>query len=184
MAGIRILPLPPQTFFESAMAAMVNLVDSIGRRWNRGQNYLMASGRCLAFRADHIKKFDMPEGVVNGDMFMYLQNKKLGGKFRVLKEASVYIRCPQKISDQVGPSSRYQYSLKEMMSYYGPQAAIEYKIPIRVLFWGFLEEFIKHPISLISYIGVFIYTRLNKQPEKKVIDPVWDVDASTKQINK
>ncbi len=184
MVGARVLPLPPETFFESAMASMVRVIDHMVLKLKGKSNHLLASGRCLAFRTEHFKRFNLRENIVTGDMYMYLENRRLGGRFALADKAIVKIRCPQKISDQVGPSSRYQYALKEMVSYFGQQVAAEYKIPIKALVLSFLEEFIRHPISLVSYMGVFIYTRLNKQPEKKVIDPVWDVDTSTKQVNK
>src|SRR3989344_7343016 len=43
MAGARIFPLPQKTFFESIMAAMLMLAGDVGRRWNNGDNRLMAS---------------------------------------------------------------------------------------------------------------------------------------------
>lgn len=182
MLGARVLPLEPQTFFESIMASMIRVVDRIGGHWNEKQNYLMANGRCLAFRTGHLKKFRIPEKIVNGDMFLYLENKRLGGTFMRPNEAVVYIRPPQKVKDQTGPSSRFQYSEQEMTGIFGPETAKEYRIPKLALFMGTLEEFLRHPISMGLYPFVYLYTRLKKQPQSKVTNPVWDIDTSTKQI--
>ena len=182
MLGARFLPLEPVTFFESAMASLVRMVDYIGMGWNGKDNYLQASGRCLAFRTEQIKKFDIPENLVNSDTFMYVSNRKLGGSFARPDNAIVYIRCPQRMRDQIGPSSRYQYSKVEMIGYFGKEIAAEYKIPLLSLFAGFTQEFLRHPISVISYTGVFIYTRIRRQQKSKVVNPIWAVDASTKNV--
>ena len=185
MVGVRVLPLKPETFFESIMASLIRAIDRISQHWNKKQNYLAASGRCLAFRTSHLKKFRIPEKIVNGDMFLYLENKRLGGTFIRPNEAVVYIRAPQGIKDQTGPSSRFQYSEREMTSIFGLEAAQEYRIPKLALFMGTLEEFLHHPISMGLYPFVYLYTRLKKQPQSKVVDPVWDIDTSTKQtLNK
>ena len=185
MVGVRVLPLKSETFFESILASLIRAVDRISQHWNRKQNYLAASGRCLAFRTSHLKKFRIPEKIVNGDMFLYLENKRLGGTFMRPDEAVVYIRPPQGIKDQTGPSSRFQYSEREMTGIFGPETAQEYRIPKLALFLGTLEEFLHHPVSMGLYPFVYLYTRLKKQPQSKVVNPVWDIDTSTKQtLNK
>ncbi len=182
MLGIRVLPLKPYTFIESTLATMVRLVDTIGRSWNKGNNHLMASGRCLAFRTDAIKKFRIPNAVVNGDMFLYLENKRLGGKFAYSEQAKVFIRCPQTIKDQIGPSSRYQYSQQELKNYFKFEIKDEYKIPVLNILIGVTKEIMKNPLTTFAYFGVYIYTRIKKQPVSIASKTVWDVDESTKSV--
>lgn len=181
MLGARILPLSPINFFESCIASMVRMVDYIGMKWNNKQNHLMVSGRCLAFRTNHIKKFQYIEDVITGDMYYFLENERLGGKFIRPDNAIVYIRCPQHIKDQIGPSSRYQYSAKELSRFFGDVNRF-YKIPTLALIKGTIYEFIRHPISVIGYIGIFGYTRIMKQKNDKILAPMWDVDKTTKNI--
>lgn len=180
MVGIRIFPLPPVTFFESAMTSMLRIVDSIAQKWNKGDNHLSSSGRCLAFRASHLKKFRIPQTIVNGDMFFYLENKHLGGKFKLLKNAKVFIRCPQHLKDQVAPSSRYLYSKEEMENYFEASLENEYKIPKAVILLALVEELANRPVSTVTYLIIRIYTFIFRQPKKIVSNPVWKVDASTK----
>lgn len=180
MVGIRIFPLPPVTFFESAMASMLRIVDSIAQKWNKGDNHLSSSGRCLAFRATHIKKFRIPQTIVNGDMFFYLENKHLGGKFKLLKNAKVFIRCPQHLKDQVAPSSRYLYSKEEMKNYFEASLEDEYKIPHLAILPALVEELAIRPVSTVTYLMIRVYTFIFRQPKKVVANPVWKVDASTK----
>lgn len=182
MAGIRILPLKPETFFESAMTSMLYLIDKVSGRWNKSDNHLSSSGRCLAFRIKHLKKFRIPENIVNGDMFLYLENKKLNGKFKQIKNSLVYIRCPQRLKDQIAPSSRYLYSKIEMQNFFNQKLESEYKISKQLLFKSLIEVFISQPIQTIFYILIRIYTFIFRQPKAVVSNPVWKVDTSTKKI--
>lgn len=183
MLGIRILPLPPETFFERSMTSMVRLVDKICTYWNNGDNYLSSSGRCLAFRTNHLKKMEIPE-VVNGDMYLYLENMRKGGTFMRAENAKVYIRCPQSLKDQYGPSNRYQYSQPEMEKYFNRDLTEIYKVPFHVLLKAVMEELFTHPIDFIEYIGVFVLTRVLRRPAKEVMKTVWDADTSTKNVAK
>lgn len=184
MVGARVLPLKPETFFESIMASLIRAIDRISQHWNQGQNYLAASGRCLVFRTSHLKKFQIPENVVNTDMSLYLENKRSGGTFTRPNQAIVYIRAPQRLRDQIGPSSRFQFQKEEMTRLFGGEVTKEYHIPKGATIRGVLEEFLRHPISMGSYLFVYLYTRLRKQSAKKVSDPVWDIDMSTKQVKR
>lgn len=180
MAAIRILPLKPLTFFENAMTSMLRIVDSISQNWKSGDNYLAASGRCLAFKTSHLKKFRIPETVVNGDMFLYLENQRLNGKFKRLEKAIVYIRCPQKIEDQIGPSSRHLYSSLEMKKYFNWNLENEYEIPVFISTKAFILEFLRNPIASSYYLVIRIYTRILKLSKKEVSSPIWKIDTSTK----
>lgn len=182
MIGSRVLPLSSAGMFESATASMVRLVDRIGRRWNNGDNRLMASGRCLSYRVSHLKKFDISDQIINSDVFMYLINKKLGGKFHASRESVVYIRAPQSFRDQIGPSSRFQFQKEEIEEYLGAEDLRDFPIPARTLLAGVTQEFVSHPLALTLYLGIFVLTRIKKQKSKIARDPLWKVDQSTKQI--
>lgn len=181
MVGVRVFPLASGTPVESALAVMIRLIDRVSSIWNEGNNYLAASGRFLAFRSDHFKKFKLPQTVVNGDMYMYLENKRLGGTFAKVSSGRIYIRPPNRIKDQIGPSSRFQYSQKELNSYFRFDIAKEYRVPMALLLGAFLHELFRHPIQAMLYVCVFVFTRLVKLPGDIVKNPVWKVDLSTKQ---
>jgi len=182
MAGARIFPLPQKTFFESIMATMLMLAGDVGRRWNNGDNRLMASGRCLTYRTEHLRKMKILPGVANSDIYMYLENKRLGGKFASIKDAFVYIRCPQRLHDQIGPSSRYQYGKTEMVELFGEKVKKEYPIPFGALVGGLVSQFTSTPIHLALYCFVFAYLRIFKQARKNAATAMWKIDASTKNI--
>jgi hypothetical protein len=180
MLGVRVLPIRGGTFFESILSTMVRVVDTIGRNWNKGDNHLMASGRCLAYRGDFIKRFRKPHEVINCDMFFYLENKRLGGKFAISKRAKVYIRTPKTIKEQTGASSRYQYSQQELTGYFDTDISKEYFIPLGPILTGLMGEFIRNPFAVLGYLGVYVYTRIKKQKKKQVANTNWEVDSSTK----
>ncbi len=182
MVGSRVLPLPSQGLFEASMASMVRLVDRIGWKWNRGDNRLMASGRCLSYRVSHLKKFDIPDKIINSDMFMYLINKKLGGKFYVGRDSVIYIRAPQSFRDQIGPSSRFQFQKEEIAEYLGVEGLEDYTIPANALVPALIKEFLTHPLAMILYAGAFVLTRMKRQRGKVVRDPLWKLDQSTKKV--
>ena len=181
MLCTRVLPLPTQNFFESGMASMVRIVDRTGREWNNGDNHLVASGRCMAFRSAFLRKYSMPETIVTGDVYLYLENRRLGGKFTYTQNGMVYIRCPQNLKDQMGPSSRYQYSEKELQKYFR-DAKKEYQIPQGILIKNYILEFITYPISTLFYMAIYCYTRLNRYSYSSAVNPVWKVDLTTKNV--
>ncbi len=182
MTGIRVLPLKPVTFFEGIMGVMLETVDRIVTSWNDGDNYLMANGRCLAFKTSFLKKFRISDKLINTDAFMYFENKSLKGKFSALKEAKVFIRTPQTIKDQIGPSSRFQYSKEEMSYYFTSDLSKEYKIPVKVLIVAAFKQFISSPVNFSLYFLIYIYTRLKKQSKEKALRTLWKIDSSTKQV--
>lgn len=183
MAATGVLPVTPsQTYVELAMASNIRMVYNTARHWNHGDNYLAASGRCMIFRMNAFKKFRIPEILVNADMYFYLENKRMNGRFAMLPEAKVYIRPPQHLKDQIGPSSRFQYQKAELKKFFDFNYANEYQVPPADMFQSVMHELLTHPIGLLTYLYVFGYTRLNKQPMKTVANPVWAVDASTKKM--
>lgn len=179
MVGARILPLPPKNWFESTMASMVRLVDKIAKYWNGGNNYLAASGRYLAFRMNHLRRLKLPE-VVNGDMYLYLSNLKYGGKFYRAEKAKVYIRCPQRLTDQLRPTSRFQYSKSEMEKYFNTNLTAAYRIPAKTIIKSIMLEIKNNPIPLLGYLVVFFVSRIFRKSAKEVMKPIWKVDTSTK----
>lgn len=183
MLGVRVLPLRPLTFFESITNVEMRVHDSIVRNWNHAQNYFAASGRCVAFRTKFMKQFRIPESVVNGDTYLYLENKRLHGTFSYQHRAIVYIRSPQTLQDQVGPSNRFRYSQTELSRYFDFDISQEYRIPLVVLARAFLEEFIRNPLFTTLFAGTFLLTRTRKQPVAIVSNPVWKVDVSTKSLS-
>lgn len=183
MAAAGVLPVEPsQTLVEKAMASNIRMVYNIAKNWKKGNNYLAASGRCLAFRMSLFTEYRIPNYLVNADMYFFLENQRLGGKFKMLPQAKIYIRPPQHLKDQVGPSSRFQYQQEELKKFFTFDYSSEYTMPKSLAFKALVQEVLKSPFGVLAYGFVFLYTRLKKQSMKTVVNPVWKVDISTKQI--
>jgi len=182
MSYVNVKPFPPESFFESIIAAGMRLSYRIGTMWRKADNYMMANGQCMVFRADHLRKMEIPENVTNIDIFFYFENKRIGGKFKHIPNAVIYKRSPQKMSEHLNQSSRFQYSQHELSRAMNMDLSIDYKIPFTVLLKALFLEFLKSPIYILCYIGVAFYTRRNIRKYEDVMNPLWKADVSTKKI--
>jgi len=81
MVSGKVIPLPAKTFIERVVQVGVSISYTIGKNWENSDNYFLAGGRCLAFRSSFVKKFTIPEEVLNSDTYLYFENKKQGGAF-------------------------------------------------------------------------------------------------------
>lgn len=182
MVSIRNQPVKAATLFEDVLNVGTNMANRMAKKWNNGDNYLSVIGRYMAFRTDMIKKsFRFYENVATTDSYYYFENKRLAGVFKYLSEVAVYFRNPQNMTEHLRKSSRFQYSLEEMSKYFNDIES-EYRIPSWVTIFSAIEEFLLKPLGFIGYMGVYFYTRLLRMKPKMVMDPVWEVDVSTKKV--
>ncbi len=183
LLGVAVLPHPKtKSWVGKGMTSLIRMIFNISKQWNKGDNYLAASGRCMAFRTSHFKKYRIPEKMVNTDMFFYLENKRLNGTFAFEPESKVFIHAPARLKDQLGPSSRFQIQQRELKKYFDFDFSGEYRIPRPLLFRVLVTEMLTHPYSFLSYLCVFIYTRVKRQSEQLASNPNWAVDDSTKAV--
>ncbi len=180
MVGARVMPVPAETIFEMAIETGVRMTHYIGDNWKNGDNYLLASGRCLAFRSDTAKKLNIPDAVINSDAYLYFENKNLGGKFSAAREAKVYNKSPQKISEHVKQNKKFDYSKNEVSHYIGADLAGEYAIPGNLVFKAYLCELSRNPLAAILYVLITLYAKAQKNKFINV-KRFWDTDITTKR---
>lgn len=181
MISIPYKPIRASNLFESIINVGTYIANNTVKYWNNGDNYLSVIGRFMAFRTDTLRKFRMPSIAVS-DNYYYFENKKMGGKYEYVPEVAVYFRNPQTMKEHLRKSSRFQHSQKEMFHYFGDLSK-EYAIPKGAILKGFMEEFLANPVNAILYVFVYAYTRILKMKPKSVLNPVWEVDTSTKKLN-
>ncbi|QQS39493.1 hypothetical protein IPM62_02680 [Candidatus Woesebacteria bacterium] len=177
----RIVPFPAQTTLEKIIEIGVNGVYKAGKMWNDSDNYLVASGRCMAFKVSTLKKMKIVDGITNLDAYLYFENKRVGGKFKFAKNSIVYNKSPMVVNEHMRQSSRFQYSKDELEKYFG-DLTTEYQVPLLIYLAAFASMFISHPIYSGLYLFLFVYTRVSKLNRKKILNPLWKVDSSTKKI--
>lgn len=175
-------PLQSNSLVENAVNVGTNIVNRIARKWNSGDNYLSVIGRFEATRTNWIKRyFELKDDVVSSDQYIYFENKKHGGVYKYLPTVSVYFRNPQNLKEHLKKSSRFQYSKAEMSRYFG-YVSSDYKIPRLIFLKAIIREFMTNPIFFTLYILISLYTRFFKLPSKESLNPIWEVDLSTKKI--
>jgi len=182
MTGANVQPVQAVTRFEKIVEVGVHLTRRAGEHWRDGDNYLLASGRCLAFRTNHVRQFEIPEEVVNSDAYLFFENRRRGGSFRSAAEAIVYNRSPQTMAEHEKQSKRFQNSVAELARYF-PEADLhaDYAVPAGVKVRAALGELWAHPTAMLTYLGVFGYTRLMQLLRPAREKRFWKTDLSTKR---
>ena len=184
MVSVRNQHLKPMSFFENVINVGTRIANNMTKDWNAGDNYLANIGRCMAFRTKFLKKnISVPEGIATTDAYYYFSNKFSGGKFKYLPSVAVYFRNPQNMTEHLRKSSRFQYSKLEMARYFDKEKLEkEYKIPLSIKVSATLKELFKSPIKTILYFVIRLYTIVKRLRPQKVLNPIWEVDVSTKEI--
>jgi glycosyltransferase involved in cell wall biosynthesis len=182
MASARLYSLVPETLIEKILGIGTNLTKEISSGWNGGDNYLLAIGRCLAYRTKMYKSFEIPNQVVNCDAYYYVENKRLKGIYKNIPSATLFYRNPQSMKEHLKQVGRFVYSQNELTKYFGEQVLDEYKIPSAALFKALLIEFFRNPVLFILYSAVKMYTGIKTMNSYSDVSLYWDTDKSTKKI--
>ena len=160
------------------------MVKTIEQRWNHGDNFMNAAGRCIAFGKPMVQHvFDeIQEEVISCDAHFYFINRKFGGKFVRDEQAKYFFRSPKTLADHLKQSKKYQNVAEELFKYRHIDAAREYAIPtglkIDAALWGLLTN----PFFTLLYFSTLIYTRYHGDQTFKKATRFWDTDESTKEI--
>lgn len=178
------VPLPATTFFERIIHTGFFIVKHIEQDWNKGNNFLNAAGRCIAFRKAMIRNIfeEIQEEVINCDAHFYFINRQYGGKFVRNEKAIYYFRSPKTFAEHLKQSKKYQNVGSELLKYRRIDVAQEYVIPRILKIKAALLGLLKHPLLAPLYFGTLLYTRINGDQTFKKATRFWDTDESTKDI--
>ena len=181
IASAHVGEIPGNNLFGRAVQTGPRIAYRIGRMWRAGDNYLMSSSRCMGWRTDFVRKFSIADGIINFDAYCYFENKRLGGKTRMIDSSLVLIRPPGKVKEYLNQSSRFQNSFIEMKQYFpAMKYEVEYKIPLNIGTRAALDEFASHPINTLVYFFLFAYARMRKIEVGKSLNQLWKEETSTK----
>ena len=182
MISILNKPIKATNFFENIINVGTEIASKTAKYWNNGDNYLSVIGRFMAFRTRLVKSnFRMIQSVATSDAYYYFENKRVGGIYKYLPEVYVNFKNPQNMKEHLRKSSRFQYSQKEMSYYFGDLKK-EYIIPKAATLKALSEQIIQEPIKTLLYFVVYLYTRILKMKSTAVLNPIWEVDVSTKKL--
>jgi cellulose synthase/poly-beta-1,6-N-acetylglucosamine synthase-like glycosyltransferase len=181
MVAASELPTKPKKLLEKILEVGKSSALWIGEHWNQQDNYLLVSGRCLAFKTSHVQKFFLPEEIINSDSYMYFENKRLNGTCMYVKAAVVYNPLPQKIKEHVNQSRKFAISQLEAERYFKQNLDREYTIPPVLIVKSLILGFIKNPFTQISYVAINLYARVAGRNLFKNASRFWDTDISTKR---
>jgi protoporphyrinogen oxidase len=145
MIAPRVVPLKAQNYFEKILHVGARIVHKTTLEWRDGDNYLASIGRCLAYRTDTVKRFEIDDKVINCDAYYYFENKRQGGNFKYLNEAEVFYRSPKNMNDHLKQVRKFAVSEKEMTSYLRMDLNTEYKTPAKYILKGTGRRVCKKP---------------------------------------
>ncbi len=182
MVSILNKPVSATSNFEKILNAGTDIANKTAMHWNGGDNYLSVVGRFMAFRTPFMKKkFRLLGSVATSDAYYYFENKRNKGTYKYLPQTFVEFKNPQNMKEHLRKSSRFQYSNQEMSNYFD-DIEIDYEVPYSATGRALVEQLCKSPIETILYFGIFLYTRLLKLKSNVVLNPIWEIDLSTKKI--
>ena len=184
MVTAEACPLSPTTFFERIVHAGFFTVKRIEREWNGGDNFLNASGRCIAFRRPMTKNVfeEIQEEVINCDAHFYFINRKYGGVFIRQPKARYFFRSPKTLAEHLKQSKKYQNVASELYKFRRIDVAREYAIPTGLKIKAAILGFLSKPLLFPLYVLTLLYTRLHTDQTFKKATRFWDTDESTKEI--
>ncbi len=176
----KIIPLPPNNFFEGVMNCGAHLRQEVFEASNEGNNMGLCYGRARVFSKKMAEKILWPQ-VYGEDSYSYLTCVKEKYTFTFNPSAVAYYRSPGNLRDHFKQSARASF-VPQMLSQYFSMELVKKetagmgKLRMVKIMLTFL---LKNPILFASYIMVFLYTRMHPG-RKKHATALWNVSQSSK----
>ena len=176
-------PLSAQTFFEKIINFSVAMRREIAKAYNNGDNIYMCHGHSRAFSREFAKKIKWPNSA-GEDAYSYLFCKKEGYDFYHQSLAEINYRSPQNLNDHLKQSARFVDSRKEMEKYFDKNfVKSNYHIPFYLAVKVFAKYFLKNPILMSLYLGIyFISLTASKFTDKS--GGIWKISKTSKFLIK
>lgn len=178
---VKVLSYPASHFIERVVQVGVDIAYEIGRAWNKGNNYLLANGRCMVFKTKIIKEFRLPESIVNGDAYLYFVVKFTKEKICHIPSAIILNNNPQRIKEHLNQAKRFQYSKEEMEKVFERNLDREYQVPLGLEVNKTMQSLFRNPIHTSCYILLNVLSKVVRTDKSIVARTVWDSAGSTKR---
>jgi cellulose synthase/poly-beta-1,6-N-acetylglucosamine synthase-like glycosyltransferase len=164
--------------FDRTMAVSLSLQDYVKSHINEGQNIYACHGRIMALHRKLFEKIVPLQSWTGDDAYIYLFNKKVGGKFAYSPEAEVLFKMPQSPEDFIRQQSRVRTGKQELTKLFGDEILSEFEIPLSVTGGATIHAFMERPVSFMEYVGLRFKGRRGYKP----VDKAWDGPQTTKKF--
>jgi glycosyltransferase involved in cell wall biosynthesis len=175
--------LPPQTLLERIIYRGTVMSRELAIKAYQGDHYLVAVGRCLAFRTNSLKNTVLPTQVICSDAYLYFLNRKRHGRFVLSDKARYKIRSPQTIREHTKQSRKFALLKTEMWRFLQLDIDQEQPVSRQHQFSVVIQSLRDSPWLTTLYLFLFTYTRIKAISFVHHAPTVlWETDASTKKI--
>lgn len=177
------IPVAPDNFFEKIINSSVNFKYYLVGKINNGNNIYNCHGSVRAFSKKFADIFRWP-GIVSEDAYSYLMCKKNGFTFVFEPAARVYRKSPQNLRDHVKQSGRFIQGQKDLTKAVPAEVVkAEHHIPAKYLISALIAYFVKHPVLMVSYVLITIYTKILSVINKNYAVLKWDPASTSKNLS-
>lgn len=177
-------PLPSDNFIANAIISSFKVYETMKYEINNGDNVFNCDGKVLALSKKFANQIRFPvdnKYVANVDSYLYFSCRISAFRFRNVKEAKVFFKCPTTIRDYISWSTRNnsgQYLLKKTFGSLVDQEFNKFRSYPRYV----LAEFINNPLGCLFIFCVGRYIKYKARHAEKLISSTWETVNSTKGL--
>lgn len=175
-------PLPAQGYVENILYTSVSIKSHLFNKFKDGNNIYTCHGRARAFSKQLYKKMKFKDSV-GEDAYSYMYAKWNGFLYKNVPNAKVIYKLPETVEDHKKQSIRFMQTKETLSRIFGIDATeYEYKIPLSDLIFSFILVFVREPIKVISYVGLFLFMKF-KSITEDMTKNTWGSSQSSKIIH-
>lgn len=180
------IPFRSGNFIERAVRSGFFAYKNMSYHVRNGNNIFTCDGKALILSRQFIQALLFPKNykeMGNVDGYLYFCCLQYGFKYRHIKDAILYFKCPSSIYDFVRWQTRNNANKYILKKRFGEVVDKEYKIPkIIFAYYRFIEA-IKNPFGsvLIYMLGLFSMKRARVFSQN--FAPKWDLVETTKNLH-
>lgn len=178
-------PMKPNNIIEGAVISSFRAYEKMRYSLKNGDNKFTCDGKVLALAGEFAKGINFPKDykkLGNVDIYLYFSCLKNGYKYRHVKSAKVYYRCPSTVKDYISWTIRNNSNRHILRQTFGEIVDREYRKPSRLNYYKFIE-FLKNPVGALFIFLTSFYVSVKARAFAKEFDPLWEIVNTTKNLN-
>jgi len=177
------LPHPGKNFISKSVESSAHAWYRMRDQLKQGNNAFTVDGKILAFSRDFKNAIVFPDTLSemgNVDAYIYLVCKKLGFRYKFVRDAIVRYKNPETLHDHLSWATRNNSHHLMLSKQFGKLFYQEHRRP-RLLYLSCLViEFVKNPAgSVVIFLGSF-YIRYKAKKYAKNFKATWEVIQTSK----